>query len=420
MKAARSKGATGCFFFIYQWRFLITSNRINSILKMKIMNVFAIALAGVFGLCACGGGSDEKGNGGGTEIFNLSASPENFSFKAEGGEGTINVDASRDWSVFPSNNEVWISISPSSGTAGKAAVKLTAKANDTYEPREAEITVKAGTERKYIKVKQEAAERPELGFDVPTVIKDKGYNLVWNDEFDEGTELNSSKWRHEVQGDHWVNNELQSYVNHTSPEGKNVTELKNGKLRINCFKEGKKIYSGRVYGNKGKGFKYGYIEASIKLPKGKGTWPAFWMMPCNENYDPNSANYNPWPICGEIDIMEEVGYHPNYVSSSLHADGHVHSKGNPVTHEMYQAGAEGEFHTYSILWTADNITTYVDGKVQLSYDNNGKGKVDWPYNTPFYVILNLAWGGDWGGSQGVDEGALPVTMEVDFVRVWQK
>ena len=171
------------------------------------------------------------------------------------------------------------------------------------------------------------------------------------------------------------------------------------------------MYSGRVYAKRNTGWKYGYIEASIKLPKGKGTWPAFWMMP---------VNFHSWPADGEIDIMEEVGYHPNYVSSSLHANAHVHSNGTQVTHEMFCDGAEGEFHTYAIEWTAENITTYVDGKVQLSYNNRGLGRDDWPYDDPFYVIFNLAWGGDWGGAQGVDESALPVTMEVDYVRVFQK
>ena len=190
-----------------------------------------------------------------------------------------------------------------------------------------------------------------------------------------------------------------------------MTEVKNGKLRINCFKENGKIYSGRVYAHVNQGWQYGYFEASIKLPKGKGTWPAFWMMP---------VNFRSWPADGEIDIMEEVGYHPDYVSSSLHANAHVHSNNTQVTHEMKCEGAEGEFHTYAILWTAKNITTYVDGKVQLSYDNRGLGRDDWPYDDPFYVIFNLAWGGDWGGAQGVDESALPVTMEVDYVRVFQK
>jgi beta-glucanase (GH16 family) len=234
---------------------------------------------------------------------------------------------------------------------------------------------------------------------------------VWHDEFNSGTELNPDDWTHEVKNSGWVNNELQNYVNHKTPDGNLVTEVKNGSLHIKCLKENGKIYSGRVYAKVKEGWTYGYIEASIKLPKGKGTWPAFWMMP---------VNFKSWPADGEIDIMEEVGGHPNYVSSSLHANAHVHSNGTQVTHEMLCEGAEDDFHTYAIEWTAKNITTYVDGKVQLSYDNRGLGRDDWPYDDPFYVILNLAWGGTWGGTYGIDESALPCTMEVDYVRVFQK
>jgi beta-glucanase (GH16 family) len=214
-----------------------------------------------------------------------------------------------------------------------------------------------------------------------------------------------------VQNAGWVNDELQNYVNHTTPGGAKVTEIKDGKLLINCLKEDGKIYSGRVYAKVTEGWTYGYIEASIKLPKGKGTWPAFWMMP---------VNFKSWPADGEIDIMEEVGGHANYVSSSLHANAHVHSNGTQVTHEMYLEGAEDGFHTYAIKWTHENITTYVDGQVQLSYDNKGLGRDDWPYDDPFYVIFNLAWGGSWGGTYGIDESALPCTMEIDYIRVFQK
>ena len=132
------------------------------------------------------------------------------------------------------------------------------------------------------------------------------------------------------------------------------------------------------------------------------------------------VNFRSWPADGEIDIMEEVGYHPNYVSSSLHANAHVHSNGTQVTHEMLCEGAEDGYHVYGIEWTAQKITTYVDGKKQLEYANRGLGRDDWPYDDPFYVILNLAWGGDWGGAQGVDETALPVEMLIDYIRVYQK
>lgn len=319
----------------------------------------------------------------------------------------VGIKASKDFTV--KSNDSWISadivngVTTSFSTDGPA-VRIKTDVNSAMTSRTGTVDVMSGEEKVTITVIQNSAE--DANIETPA-----GYHLVWHDEFNEGTMLNSKDWTHEVQNAGWVNHELQTYVNGQA-DGKRVTELVDGRLHINCFKGSDgKIYSGRVYAKVKEGWTYGYIEASIKLPKGKGTWPAFWMMP---------VNFRSWPADGEIDIMEEVGYHPDYVSSSLHANAHVHSNGTQVTHEMYCPGAEGEFHKYAIEWTHDKITTFVDGKVQLTYNNRGLGRDDWPYDDPFYVILNLAWGGDWGGSQGVDESALPVTMEVDYVRVFQK
>ena len=298
--------------------------------------------------------------------------------------------------------ESFIKVDYENTNTPSGTVTVLVEENPTAYERTGSVVVMSGNSRKSIAVTQAAS----LESNAP-----EGYKLVWNDEFNSGSELNANDWTHEVWGKGRVNNELQEYVNHKTPEGNLVTEVRNGKLRITALKENGKVYSGRVYAKVREGWTYGYIEASIKLPKGKGTWPAFWMMP---------VNFTSWPADGEIDIMEEVGYHPNYVSSSLHANAHVHTQGTQVTHEMLCEGAEDGFHTYAILWTQQNITTYVDGKVQLSYDNRGLGRDDWPYDDPFYVILNLAWGGDWGGAQGVDESALPATMEIDYVRVFQK
>ena len=351
-------------------------------------------------LMACGGSDD---NDEPTTNISITASPETLSAPTEGGTFTINVTTTgKEWGAYC--DQEWAKVTANGSTQQSGIISVTVSENPDTEQRSATITVMSGTARKYITLTQAAAEK-EL-YPAPA-----GYKLVWQDEFNSGSELNGNDWTHEVKNSGWVNNELQNYVNHTTPGGELVTEVKNGTLRIHCLKENGKIYSGRVYAKVREGWTYGYIEASIKLPKGKGTWPAFWMMP---------VNFKSWPADGEIDIMEEVGYHPNFVSSSLHANAHVHSNGTQVTHEMYCAGAEGEFHTYAIEWRHDNITTYVDGKQQLSYDNRGLGRDDWPYDDPFYVILNLAWGGSWGGAQGVDESALPVTMEVDYVRVFQK
>jgi beta-glucanase (GH16 family) len=369
---------------------------------MKNIMIHTILLSFAVALMGCGG--DDSPGGGGSSSVIITVSPETISAPTAGGTYTVNVTTTRnEWGAVADAGSFFTVKSQNTGSSS-GTITVTVPENPYTEVRSGTITVMSGTVRKNIAVTQAAAEKAT--YDAPD-----GYQLVWHDEFDESGELNSTDWTHEVQKDHWVNNELQNYVNHVSPKGTEVTTVNNGTLKIRCFNEDGKIYSGRVYAHVKEGWKYGYIEASIKLPKGKGTWPAFWMMP---------VNFRSWPADGEIDIMEEVGADPNQVSSSLHANAHVHSNNTQVTHAMYCAGAEGEFHTYAILWTQQNITTYVDGKVQLSYDNRGLGHDDWPYDAPFYVIFNLAWGGDWGGYKGVDESALPVTMEVDYVRVFQK
>ena len=357
--------------------------------------LFSLAVA----LWGCG----ESDNNAPQPAVSITVSQESINVPAEGGSYTINVTTTgKEWGAYADADFITLDLKNTVSQTGTMTVTL--PANPTTNARTGTVTIMSSAARKTISIAQEAAA--QSAYNVP-----EGYSLVWQDEFNTGSELNPDNWTHEVKNSGWVNHELQNYVNHKTPEGNLVTEVRNGKLRITALKENGKVYSGRVYAKVKDGWTYGYIEASIKLPKGKGTWPAFWMMP---------VNFRSWPADGEIDIMEEVGYHPNYVSSSLHANAHVHSNGTQITHEMLCDGAEDGFHTYAILWTAKNITTYVDGKVQLSYDNKGKGRDDWPYDAPFYVIFNLAWGGDWGGTQGVDESALPATMEVDYVRVFQR
>jgi beta-glucanase (GH16 family) len=162
------------------------------------------------------------------------------------------------------------------------------------------------------------------------------------------------------------------------------------------------------------GWTYGYFEARLKLPKGKGTWPAFWMMP---------TTWSGWPDGGEIDIMEHVGCVPTEVSSSIHCKAYYHAINTQKTAAKKIASVMDEFHTYALEWTPEYIKTYVDG-VQLFYynpDNYPKGRNadTWPFNKPFQLKLNLAWGGDWGGMYGVDESCLPATFEIDYVRVFQ-
>ena len=266
----------------------------------------------------------------------ITISQETFAVPEDGGTVTVNVTTTaKEWGAYATDNFIKVDYENTNSSSG--TVTITVEDNPTSYERTGAVVIMSGNSRKSIAVSQEAS----IDSNAP-----EGYKLVWHDEFNSGSELNASDWTHEVQNSGWVNHELQNYVNHKTPEGALVTEVRNGKLRITAL----------------------------------NTWPAFWMMP---------VNFRSWPADGEIDIMEEVGYHPNYVSSSLHANAHVHTQGTQVTHEMLCEGAEDDFHTYAILWTADNITTYVDGQVQLSYDNTGKGRDDWPYDNPFYVIFNL-------------------------------
>ena len=331
----------------------------------------------------------------------ITVSTESIDAQADG--ETVTVDVSTTGTAWQIGDVSDFITATTQDTTSTGTITITISANPTLDSRIGTVNIVSDTVIQTITINQAGANSTD--WYVPN-----GYSLVWHDEFD-GTELNSADWTHEVKSSGWVNEELQNYVNHKTRGESLVTEVKDGRLRITCLKENGKIYSGRVYAKVKQGWTYGYIEGRIKLPKGKGTWPAFWMMP---------VKFTAWPDDGEIDIMEEVGFHPDYVSSSLHATAHVHSNNTQVTHEMKCEGAEAEFHTYALLWTDKNITTYVDGKVQLSYNNRGLGHDDWPYDAPFYVILNLAWGGTWGGMQGVDESALPATMEVDYVRVYQK
>lgn len=315
----------------------------------------------------------------------------------------LTVTSASDWSVKAVDS--WIAAEKKNGTT----LNLSTKPNEETQSRTGSVEVLSASQKVVITVVQESAEDHDI-------VVPEGYSLVWHDEFNEGTTL-SNDWTHEVQKSGWVNHELQNYVA-GSVDGRRVTELVDGKLNIHCFKGSDgKIYSGRVYAKVNSGWKYGYFEARILLPKGKGTWPAFWMMPVG-----NDWNTNPWPMCGEIDIMEEVGVVPNEVSSSIHTQDYNHTKGTQKTHAMTIDRAEGEYHVYALKWTEDAITTYVDGKVQLSVTKQqlGSGHNQWPFHYAFYPILNLAWGGDWGGMNGVDELALPVTMKVDYLRVFQK
>lgn len=237
----------------------------------------------------------------------------------------------------------------------------------------------------------------------------KGYKLVWQDEFNKTGMPDVDQWYYETGGHGWGNNEIQRYIDGVSGTD-TCAFVSDGTLKIVAKKVGDEVLSARM--NTFGSWTYGYFEASLKLPVGKGTWPAFWMMP---------KGFNNWPADGEIDIMEEVGYRPNWTSSAVHCNAYNHTIGTQKTGEQFILTAQSEFHIYALEWTEDYVKGYVDGKCHFVFENDKEGNSDtWPFDKAFLLKLNLAWGGNWGGAEGVDEHFLPATYEIDYVRVYQK
>jgi len=246
--------------------------------------------------------------------------------------------------------------------------------------------------------------------DKKTVVLSKKYELVWADEFD-GNDINRENWSFVIWQEGNVNNEWQKYV-----ENSNNYKVENGKLYITSTKTGENIKGGytstRLSSQKKQEFKYGRIEFRAKMMHGKGTWPALWML--GSNHDEAG-----WPDCGEIDIMEYVGFQPNTIHNNIHT-----KDDNGVTNNkasLNLKSAEEEFHTYGIIWTNDTIQFYIDSpnNIKNTYSPINRTAENWPYDQPFYLIMNLAVGGTWGGREGVDGSIWPQTMEVDYVRVYQ-
>ena len=241
------------------------------------------------------------------------------------------------------------------------------------------------------------------------------YQLVWEDNFDyEGTP-NPLKWNYDLGNRQWANAELQSYTNR--PE--NVF-VKNNKLHIRAIKEkdGEREYtSTRMTTYQRQSFQYGYFEFRVKLPKGKGSWPAVWMLP-----DSIKEGLT-WPLCGEIDIIEHIGRKENNLFFSLHSMKHNHTRNDTKHYTVFYdyPGVTEDFNDYAMEWTPDYTEFYINGTSVCRFNKNDDEEVSfeaWPFDKPFYLIFNIAVGGNLGGE--VDESSMPFIMEVDYVRVYQK
>lgn len=238
------------------------------------------------------------------------------------------------------------------------------------------------------------------------------YQLVWADEFD-GNTIDTTVWTHEIGGDGWGNNELQYYTDSQSnsfvTNGSLFIKLRKETYQANSYTSARLVTKGNV------DFKYGKVEMSAKLPVGKGTWPAFWMMPTN-------SYYGTWPNSGEIDIMEHVGYDLGVVHHSIHTELFNHQLNTQKGGSSTVENVDTEFHKYSLEWLPDRLIYSVDDEEIYTYDVNQFDcvkKGHWPFDKDFFVILNLAFGGFWGAAQGIDPNLTEATYEIDYVRVYQ-
>lgn len=233
--------------------------------------------------------------------------------------------------------------------------------------------------------------------------------LVWSDEF-EGSSVNTNSWRFETGATGWGNNELQNYTN-----GDNAA-VANGLLTITARKVNNdhkvgSYTSTRMVSLGKKDFLYGRMEIRAKLPKGKGTWPAIWMLGSN-------INSVSWPACGEIDILEHVGSNPTMVQSAIHTPSSYGATVN--VKQTTLSTAETEFHNYGLIWTEQYLKFYIDtpDNVFYTYSPTTKNSSTWPFDKPCFFIMNIAIGGNMGGE--VDDSIFPQDMVIDYVRVYQE
>ncbi len=249
------------------------------------------------------------------------------------------------------------------------------------------------------------------------------YELVWSDEFDYEGFPTSDYWTPEIGTGSWGwgNNELQYYTNREEN-----AKVEDGNLTITLRKEeyeGSSYTSARLITRNKVKYKYGKFEIRAKMPRGKGTWPAFWALPNTGVYGKKS-----WPDTGEIDFMETVGYSENVIHGTIHTASFNGGNGLQKGGSTKLSDIYDTYHTYTTEWLPDKIIYYVDGNPYYTYNPNSHVACpdykSWPFDQEFFIILNFAWGGNWGGAQGIDdsifdENGIGPKFVIDYVRVYQ-
>ena len=248
----------------------------------------------------------------------------------------------------------------------------------------------------------------------------EGYTLVWSDEFDgkDGSLPDASKWTYDIGGSGWGNHELEYYMNRAEN-----ARIEDGKLVITARQEAYTGPDGAKFNYTSARLKtqglfsqaYGRFEARIKLPAGQGIWPAFWAL--GDNF--GSVG---WPKCGEIDIMENVGKEPGINHGSLHGPSSTNATSDLTATITLPAGQKlsDDFHIYAVEWEPSAVRFYLDANSYATFTSaQWPAGGTWVFDHPFFLILNVAVGGDWPGSPD-GTTVFPQTMQVDYVRVYKR
>lgn len=268
----------------------------------------------------------------------------------------------------------------------------------------------------------------EAAVSVPSQRAPAGWRLVWSDEFDRAGAPDSGKWGFE--SGFVRNDELQYYTrdrreNARVEDGCLVLELRREKYPNSQYDPARRDggrrrgaeYAGYTSASltteRTAGWQYARVEVRAKLPTGRGFWPAIWMLGTN-------MRQAGWPRCGEIDIMENVGFAPDTIHGTVHTGAYNHVRKTARGATAAVPKPHEAFHVYAMEWNAEALTIEVDGRPYFTFRNEGKGVDTWPFDQKMYLILNVAFGGAWGGQKGIDETIGSGRMLIDWVRVYQR
>ena len=333
----------------------------------------------------------------------------------------LRVDNDGDWQKEPWNSEVdtlapgetktiLVTFGQSYGAAGYALDPgaITAVLLSTPEPERA---VKLRLNRLTPVGGKIAPTNPSPGASPAPVVSagNVEHVLVWADEFDRDGRPDPTKWAFEL-GAKLRNNELSHYTDRVEN-----ARVRSGNLVIEARRE---AYQGSAYTSASLNtrethpFVYGRLEVRAKLPRGRGLWPAIWMLGWH-----NEKAW--WPETGEIDLMEHIGAEPGSLYFTVHTLERNHMKKNPVQTALPVQAIYDDYHLYRLDWTPTEVVLFFDDREVLRHRKTAEGMAAWPFSNPMYLILNVAVGGDWGGMKGVDDAVFPQRMLVDYVRIYK-